>query len=124
VAVGLPGEEFFIADDPAAHRDGTGGADVIGLRAGPGAAITRPAGCVVLLLLTRGAAPPPARAQDGCYTRLPSERISLDLREAPVQTLLRLLSKQYRVNMVVTDDVTGTVTVSFNASRSPRGSIG
>jgi type II secretory pathway component GspD/PulD (secretin) len=69
-------------------------------------------GCLVLML-TALAAPPLARAQDSCYTRLPSERISLDLREAPVQTLLRLLSKQYRVNMVVTDDVTGTVTVSF-----------
>lgn len=65
------------------------------------------------LMLTTLAAPPLARAQDSCYMRLPTERISLDLREAPVQTLLRLLSKQYRVNMVVTDDVTGTVTVSF-----------
>jgi len=74
--------------------------------------IACPLGCLALMLTTL-AAPPLARAQDSCYTRLPSERISLDLREAPVQTLLRLLSKQYRVNMVVTDDVTGTVTVSF-----------
>ena len=74
--------------------------------------IARPLGGLALMLTTL-AAPPLARAQDSCYTRLPTERISLDLREAPVQTLLRLLSKQYRVNMVVTDDVTGTVTVSF-----------
>ena len=65
-------------------------------------------GMVMLL-----AAPSLSFAQDGCYARMPTERISLDLREAPVQTLLRLLSKQYKMNMVVTDDVSGTVTVSF-----------
>jgi type II secretory pathway component GspD/PulD (secretin) len=69
-------------------------------------------GCLALMVSTL-LAPPLARAQDGCYTRLPTERISLDLRDAPIQTLLRLLSKQYRVNIVVTDDVSGAVTVSF-----------
>jgi hypothetical protein len=73
---------------------------------------TRAFGSLALLSMLL-VAPPLARAEDACYMRLPMERISLDLREAPVQTLLRLLSKQYRVNMVVTDDVTGTVTVSF-----------
>jgi hypothetical protein len=74
--------------------------------------IARPLRCLAVTSLLL-ATPMPARAQDPCYTKLPTERISLDLREAPIQTLLRLLSKQYRVNMVVTEDVTGTVTVSF-----------
>src|SRR5262249_49404693 len=33
--------------------------------------------------------------------------------DANVQTTLRLLAQQYRVNMVVTDDVRGTVTLDF-----------
>jgi type IV pilus assembly protein PilQ len=51
--------------------------------------------------------------QDGCLARLPGDRVTLNLREANVQTTLRLLAQQYRVNMVVTEDVKGTVTLDF-----------
>ncbi|MEK7837945.1 MAG: secretin N-terminal domain-containing protein, partial [candidate division NC10 bacterium] len=55
----------------------------------------------------------PALAQGACRDRLPAEPITLNLRDANVQTTLRLLSQQYRVNMVVTDEVKGTVTLDF-----------
>jgi type IV pilus assembly protein PilQ len=48
-----------------------------------------------------------------CFSRLPGDRVTLNLREASVPTTLRLLAQQYRVNMVVTDDVRGTVTLDF-----------
>jgi type IV pilus assembly protein PilQ len=51
--------------------------------------------------------------EDGCLARLPGDRVTLNLREANIQTTLRLLAQQYRVNMVVTDDVKGTVTLDF-----------
>jgi type IV pilus assembly protein PilQ len=51
--------------------------------------------------------------QDGCLARLPGDRVTLNLREANIQTTLRLLAQQYRVNMVVTEDVKGTVTLDF-----------
>ncbi len=51
--------------------------------------------------------------QDGCLARLPIERVTLNLRDANVQTTLRLLAQQYRVNMVVTEEVKGTVTLDF-----------
>jgi type IV pilus assembly protein PilQ len=56
-----------------------------------------------------GAQTPP----DGCLARLPGDRVTLNLREANVQTTLRLLAQQYRVNMIVTEDVKGTVTLDF-----------
>src|SRR3989304_864135 len=56
-----------------------------------------------------GARPP----RGGCRDKLPAEPITLNLRDANVQTTLRLLSQQYRVNMVVTDEVKGTVTLDF-----------
>ena len=59
------------------------------------------------------AAPSLAFAQGLCADRLPTERITLNLRDANVQTTLRLLAQQYRVNMIVTDEVKGTVTVDF-----------
>ena len=52
-------------------------------------------------------------AQTACYARLPAEPVTLGLRDANVQTTLRLLAQQYRVNMLVTDDVTARVTVDF-----------
>src|SRR5260221_1422437 len=51
--------------------------------------------------------------QESCLTRLPGDRVTLNLRDANVQTTLRLLAQQYRVNMVVTDDVKGAVTLDF-----------
>jgi type IV pilus assembly protein PilQ len=65
------------------------------------------------LALVLLAGPAAVRAQGPCADRLPAERITLNLRDANVQTTLRLLAKQYRVNMIVTDEVKGTVTVDF-----------
>ncbi len=48
-----------------------------------------------------------------CYERLPTDPVNLSLREASTQATLRLLAQQYKVNMVVTDDVTGSVTLDF-----------
>ena len=53
-----------------------------------------------------------ARSLD-CYERLPTDPVNLSLRDASTQSTLRLLAQNYRVNMVVTDDVTGTVTLDF-----------
>ena len=74
-----------------------------------GGARTAPGLLVVALLL----APPGAGAQPACYARLPAEPLTLGLRDASVQTTLRLLAQQYRINMLVTDDVTQRVTVDF-----------
>ncbi len=52
-------------------------------------------------------------AQDACYGRLSTELVSLNLRDANVQTTLRLLAQHYRINMVVTDEVAGAVTLDF-----------
>jgi len=62
-----------------------------------------------------------ARAQEGCLdqiapeqrARLEQQRISLNLRDASIATTLRLLAQQYKLNMVVTDDVTGAITLDF-----------
>ena len=59
-----------------------------------------------------GSTPPIARSLD-CYERLPTDPINLALRDASTQSTLRLLAQNYRVNMVVTDDVTGTLTLDF-----------
>ena len=45
--------------------------------------------------------------------RLPAERVTLNLRDASVPTALRLLAQQYKVNMLVTEDVRGQVTLDF-----------
>ena len=66
-------------------------------------------GALLLLLLPA----PAVVAQDACYGRLPSELVSLNLRDANVQTTLRLLAQHYRINMVVTDEVSGSVTLDF-----------
>jgi type IV pilus assembly protein PilQ len=57
----------------------------------------------------------------GCLDQLPPEqksrleqqRLSLNLREASIPTTLRLLAQQYRLNMLITDDVTGNITLDF-----------
>jgi type II secretory pathway component HofQ len=59
-----------------------------------------------------GSTPPSTRSLD-CYERLPTDPVNLALRDASTQSTLRLLAQNYRVNMVVTDDVTGTVTLDF-----------
>ena len=48
-----------------------------------------------------------------CYERMPTDTVNLALRDASTQSTLRLLAQNYKVNMVVTDDVTGTVTLDF-----------
>ena len=63
-----------------------------------------------LLASCAGAA---AQSQDACAGRLPAERVTLNLREASVPTTLRLLAQQYQVNLLVTDDVRGQVTLDF-----------
>jgi len=61
-----------------------------------------------------GQAPTPSVPRpSSCYDRLPTDPINLSLRDASTQSTLRLLAQNYKVNMVVTDDVTGTVTLDF-----------
>jgi len=60
----------------------------------------------------QGATSPVARSFD-CYERLPTDPVNLALRDASTQSTLRLLAQNYKVNMVVTDDVTGTITLDF-----------
>jgi len=55
---------------------------------------------------------PSPRSLD-CYERLPTETVNLSLRDAATPNTLRLLAKSYMVNMVVTDDVKGSVTLDF-----------
>jgi type IV pilus secretin PilQ/predicted competence protein len=72
---------------------------------------------VVLSTLSSGI----ARAQEACLdqlapepkARLEQQRISLNLRDANIATTLRLLAQQYKLNMLITDDVTGNVTLDF-----------
>ena len=77
----------------------------------PHRAIARMLPCLALVLALGSAHE--ADAQDGCASRLPAERVTLNLRDASVSTTLRLLAQQYRVNMLVTDDVRGQVTLDF-----------
>jgi type IV pilus secretin PilQ/predicted competence protein len=46
-------------------------------------------------------------------SRLEQQRISLNLRDASIPTTMRLLAQQYRLNMLITDDVTGNITLDF-----------
>ena len=68
-------------------------------------------GLALVLLLPGG--PAAAQPQDACASRLPAERVTLNLRDASVPTALRLLAQQYKVNMLVTEDVRGLVTLDF-----------
>ena len=54
-----------------------------------------------------------AWSQEECFDRLPVERISLEFRRADIRTTLRMLAQQYRINLLVTEEVMGTVTVDF-----------
>ena len=67
---------------------------------------------VAVLLFAVGAAAA-QQPESPCIARLPTDRVTLNLREANIQTTLRLLAQQYRVNMVVTEEVKGTVTLDF-----------
>ena len=68
-------------------------------------------GLALVLLLPGG--PAAAQPRDACASRLPAERVTLNLRDASVPTALRLLAQQYKVNMLVTEDVRGQVTLDF-----------
>ena len=68
-------------------------------------------GLALVLLLPGG--PLAAQPRDECASRLPAERVTLNLRDASVPTALRLLAQQYKVNMLVTEDVRGQVTLDF-----------
>lgn len=68
-------------------------------------------GLALVLLLPGG--PAVAQPRDACASRLPAERVTLNLRDASVPTALRLLAQQYKVNMLVTEDVRGQVTLDF-----------
>src|SRR3989442_15613736 len=58
--------------------------------------------------------PSPAQSQEeGCGQRLPTDRTTIDLRGADVQTALRTLAERYRVSLIVTPAATGVVTVSL-----------
>jgi type IV pilus assembly protein PilQ len=71
-------------------------------------------GASLVMLAGTGSSPAqPEAMPQACLERLPSERISLNLRDANVQTTLRLLAQQYKVNMLVTDEVTQRVTLDF-----------
>lgn len=48
-----------------------------------------------------------------CGPRLPTDRTTLELRGADVATTLRLMAERYRLNLLVTSDVTSLVTVSL-----------
>lgn len=54
-----------------------------------------------------------AWSQEECFNRLPVDKISLEFRRADIRTTLRLLAQQYRINLLVTEEVLGTVTVDF-----------
>ncbi len=58
--------------------------------------------------------PSPAQSQEeGCRQRLPTDRTTIDLRGADVQTTLRLLAERYRVSLIITPEATGVVTMSL-----------
>ena len=65
------------------------------------------------LVVVLSGGPVGAQPRDTCASRLPAERVTLNLRDASVPTALRLLAQQYKVNMLVTEDVRGQVTLDF-----------
>jgi len=73
----------------------------------------RVAATIALALFTV-LSPGPAQSQDeSCGQRLPTDRTTIDLRGADVQTTLRTLAERYRVSLIVTPAATGVVTVSL-----------
>jgi len=75
--------------------------------------VTAVAALPLLWIGTASAQPVTTARSLDCYERLPTDPVNLSLRDASTQSTLRLLAQNYRVNMVVTDDVTGTVTLDF-----------
>jgi len=75
--------------------------------------VTAVAALPLLWIGTASAQPGTTARSLDCYERLPTDPVNLSLRDASTQSTLRLLAQNYRVNMVVTDDVTGTVTLDF-----------
>ena len=68
----------------------------------------------IALALFAVLSPSPAQSQEeGCGQRLPTDRTTIDLRGADVQTTLRTLAERYRVSLIVTPAATGVVTVSL-----------
>lgn len=55
----------------------------------------------------------PAEAQQACRDLIPQDPVTLNLRGAELPTTLRLVAQQFRVNVIVTDEVAGTVTLDF-----------
>ena len=73
----------------------------------------RVAATIALALFTV-LSPGPAQSQDeSCGQRLPTDRTTIDLRGADVQTTLRTLAERYRISLIVTPAATGVVTVSL-----------
>ena len=68
-------------------------------------------GLVLVLVLPEGPRGPSPVTR--APARLPAERVTLNLRDASVPTALRLLAQQYKVNLLVTEDVRGQVTLDF-----------
>ncbi len=64
-------------------------------------------------ILLLGALDATAQPRSECFGRLPTDRATLNLRDASIQTTLRLLAQQYKVNMVITDEVKGQLTLDF-----------
>ncbi len=82
----------------------------------PGPGLVLLVGVVLLSVFALVPGGPRAHAQapgGDCTSRLPVERVTLNLREASAQTTLRLLAQQYKVNMLVTEDVRGLVTLDL-----------
>src|SRR6266852_9086706 len=75
--------------------------------------VTAVAALPLLWIGTASAQPGTTARSLDCYERLPTDPVNLSLRDASTQSTLRLLAQNYKVNMVVTDDVTGTVTLDF-----------
>src|SRR5262245_13893155 len=76
--------------------------------------ITLPVALFVWFLGFGGAAAQPApEGLEACLARMPGDRVTLDVRDANLQTTLRLLVHQYRINMVVPEEVKGAVTLDF-----------
>ena len=71
-------------------------------------------GVGAVALLPGGAPAQPEAMPQACLDRLPADqRISISLRGNDVQITLRVLALQYKVNMIVTEDVTGRSTLDF-----------
>ena len=95
-----------------AGRSAPGGAEEVSVTMRSRTQMLRALSGLALVLLLPGG-PAAAQPRDACAGRLPAERVTLNLRDASVPTALRLLAQQYKVNMLVTDDVRGQVTLDF-----------